>query len=126
LIKIYLYRTSDIRYGENVRKVIAILLLAVLVTATLAFVVTSKQAKATRRITPLYGIRTVRATKNKEALSKVKANYLMKNRIFIWSWLKLTPLFSQRYILPSTPQYTCEAVYTCLTSKCIIPTLKCR
>lgn len=67
------------------KKVMAVLLLVVVVTATLALVVTSKQAKVTKRITPLYRIRTVWTTKNKSIT--LKTNYL-EGRIFILSFLR--------------------------------------
>ncbi|RLF39609.1 MAG: hypothetical protein DRN00_01470 [Thermoplasmata archaeon] len=53
---------------------------------------TSKQARSTK-VSPLFKLRTARATKEEKAFPRIKVNYLVKNRIFVWSWLKFVPLF---------------------------------
>jgi len=99
--------------GENVRKVMAILLFAVLATATLALVVTSKQAKFTK-VSPLFKRRVAWATKEKKAFPRIKVDYLVKNRIFVWSWLKFVPLFSQWHVMFSTPRQPTVGTVSCL------------
>ncbi|HDO19674.1 MAG TPA: hypothetical protein ENG74_03000 [Thermoplasmatales archaeon] len=97
------------------KKIIAILLLAVFVTATFALVVTSKQAKFAK-VSPLFKRRVAWATESKPMALKTK---YLEGRVFIWSFLRYIR-FGYSTGRQMFDKYVSQHLITCI-KRCSVP-----